>query len=1029
MKRIFKQLTSLLVAFIVSMTSIGFSDWLTPGSRNTSEAIQNNLKSDYATIKVHSIKEAGTSISTRYWKPKSVNVDTSKIVPNLDSSGKQVYEKYPADRYKYLWNTWDGDERPQYKDGNSLISEHDNNAGEEQFKSVTFDVTEWQSASSIDDYGVVWDCSVSGRSDRFRFACDEGNSLSGHSQKYEVGDIRQTAKKINEETIESGDKITINTYYQRTVVSNVGDKVYGQKKVSIVYVDYKVWYYYVNFEQIKVETTIEKNGSSVVEDLTENNIRCNIGSKISPVDIGIADYTQYGFFADVNETEFFDFTKPITEDTDIYIRYLANDTPNESLGLTNVMNGKTIMNLYDVFSGGSGDANSFNVAKDASYFVKSKSVFLGQTIIENNQTVNLTYQNSQVAIDSQIDGNITSSDAGIHKTSLDAWINESYDNTGFIGDNKRSINVILSGDLTVKGTLQVGAMIGASSEQIYSMIIGYYASLDLYGHDLIVDGGTLNALGIIKDSIGTGKIIVKNGGKILSTVTISDGIGGRNAALGLTKRQSPFSEYKFSYLRVPVEVHQGSSFVGYFKLYFSDFGIVNAQIPIISTNGLFSWANSSYSDENYVLYDYEVVDALATNDNSTINKQMYFQRNAFYFYADINQSGTYEYSGKLNYSSSDFDFTVNFARIDFPISVFFDLNVMSGYQLNVYSKMTFYPGSSLTAQPGSSINFKVLGNQTYSEMGATVAGMGVILPKETRYVVGSLFSHYDNCGIGRGSYSQSTFRKYIKTNNINIQGDITLDGSIDTSKGYYTFAGRMNFSKEALSVLKVNTNKIKTYDMKAEITSTFLYSKDYHGGMNDEYVTVGNYNVMPLVSNGIAYIIDPEHDLQGAFDFNSGLFSTTSSSYVLLTDNDMFEEGSSGSNQSSPIDRSITVTEISKKYTSRKIVELTNGNQYAYYRGLFVPLLKTVTENEISSLSQINVNLRKFMSNKDTKAATRDFTKYTKGSDGKYSSSTESVYYGGFYDDLYINWDSNTWNQYEFKGYTRKSGGDIYYTY
>lgn len=86
----------------------------------------------------------------------------------------------------------------------------------------------------------------------------------------------------------------------------------------------------MNFEQIKVDTTIEKNGSSVVEDLSENSIRCNVGSKISTIDIGITHYTQYGFFTDANETEFFDFTKPITENTDIYIRYIANDTLNES---------------------------------------------------------------------------------------------------------------------------------------------------------------------------------------------------------------------------------------------------------------------------------------------------------------------------------------------------------------------------------------------------------------------------------------------------------------------------------------------------------------------------------------------------------------------------------------------------------------------------------------------------------------------------------------------------------------------------
>lgn len=69
-----------------------------------------------------------------------------------------------------------------------------------------------------------------------------------------------------------------------------------------------------------VETTVTKGQTDSF--VSEKEFVVNKGNRVSPIDLGLTDYDNYGYFSDENESSFFDFSLPITENKDIYIRYV-----------------------------------------------------------------------------------------------------------------------------------------------------------------------------------------------------------------------------------------------------------------------------------------------------------------------------------------------------------------------------------------------------------------------------------------------------------------------------------------------------------------------------------------------------------------------------------------------------------------------------------------------------------------------------------------------------------------------------------
>ena len=227
-------------------------------------------------------------------------------------------------------------------------------------------------------------------------------------------------------------------------------------------------------------------------------------------------------------------------------------------------------------------------------------------------------------------------------------------------------------------------------------------------------------------------------------------------------------------------------------------------------------------------------------------------------------------------------------------------------------------------------------------------------------------------------------------NHIYIQGNISFDNTINVStyEGHYFISGKINLSKTAMNTLKENSSFVKTYDAKAELVSSFLYSGDYHGTEN-EYMIASSFNISPLISNGKAYLIDSNHDLSGTFDPDDGVFiANRLDAYILKMDLDLYEDGSSSSNQESKVDRTIEIQKLTSFDSDKKLVSISDTN-YLYFCGVFVPLQQAMPE-EISNGTIVKANIRKFMSNNSTGSYVRTMTKYTKGSNGSFDAGVNT---------------------------------------
>lgn len=795
---------------------------------------------------------------------------------------------------------------------------------------------------------------------------DSGNIVT-HGQKQAVGNVVTDPHQTSNENVTLEDGSIQNTIvYERETVYEIGDE-----RTSF---GYKRWWHKKQLERRTEIITISREAP--VDSTSDKTITVKSGSVISPFDLEIPNYTQYGFYTDQTYTKFFDFSTPITTDTSIYLKYVQTDTDlaDRINGLSN-----STLNVYDTFRGGS-DGN-YNAFDDPGYDDITKTVFLEQATINSGSTVNFTYENNLIYL-TPITGAVQSDDLEKHRNAADASIAVDYQGNTYIGDRNCYLRVKLLGDLTIRGNVVLGAKIGAHSyNDYYSMIIGGYTEIDLNGHNIIVDGGTFSAYGVVKDTIGTGEVLVTNGGSLIGTLTIGDGRGRDQTPFGYGKGQTPFSEYKFPYITAKIKVMNGSSLNGYLKLDVNNLGIANINFSIISTSktaSIFSWKDTVASD--YIIFDtyeitipnrYPVSDESAQASNNYY-KQMYYTRNKFDIYANLLLNKQIDLDASLELSGQSISLTIDMTRIDVPISPYFDIKLKSGYSIDLYSKMALYPGSSFITEKGTTLNFKYRGSVNFPEAGKSALGKELIIPSETRYIAGGMIAYsknlnfyngYTPVGFNKGIYAQGEYWNIIKPSNHIIEGNITFDDSITDR---YYISGPIDISNEGIASIKkyASISKLKTYDTKAELVNGFWFNADNASvSKTNEFAAI--FNTVPLISNYKAYIYDGVLAYDGVFDVDTGIFTKDSDlkKYFLKVDTDLYRDGSAGSNQSSPIDRDISIQEIST-VLNNKIIKDKNNEYYAFYGGIFVPVLDTVDDS--TTYTTIRINGRKFCSNKDS---------------------------------------------------------------
>lgn len=729
-------------------------------------------------------------------------------------------------------------------------------------------------------------------------------------------------------------------------------------------------YYKCTYTIALYEWTVETKKTTPIDN-SIYSIKVAKGNTISPIELNIPNYTNYGYYADQNFKSLFDFSKPINSNADIYLKYYQRSSL-----LTQFINEKTngTYSIYDSSRGGSN--GQFDVSSDFAYDSNAKFDSLNQATIASGLTINFTYLDNQLC--PSLDKDAVADDGGNLRDSKSNVALDYYDNQ-YVGNNNCAVMIRLNGDLTVKGTLKIGAKVGGLNAQShFSEIIGKYTQLDLNGHNLIIDGGKVECYGSILDRTGGGKVIVKNNGTIRGLLTVTDGRGGNQATYGYGKGQSPFDEYRFAYIEAPIIAYYGTTVEGYLRLDLGSLGISNIKANIIGSSGasVFSWGSKKTDDDRLEIVPYinkNLYPSSVSNPTyKSIYTKMYYYRYKYNFKANIILNSQIPLNAKVIIKKfvelGNVDVKIDWARIGVPIPSFFDFKLFDDYSMTLKAKMLLLPGSSFITSKNSNLIFDPGETITYSNIKPSNLLPDIVITGETKRNCGGLIAYntsfysfnYDgfnkmSCGLNDGLVD---FWNYAKPSNHMIMGKVIIEAMPDSNK--YLISGPISLSKQASQTI-ISSQYVKTYDIKGEQAGSIWFSGS---AMNSKasFNLITSFNVLPLISNGKAYIKDDSLNINGVFDEENGLFTAGNQTYFLWTPNDYLIGGSDKGNQKALTDYTVTPTLV-ESVIGNQIIK-ANGAYYLFYKGVFVPVLDAVSSG--TTYTTIKTNLRKFCSNNNS---------------------------------------------------------------
>lgn len=726
------------------------------------------------------------------------------------------------------------------------------------------------------------------------------------------------------------------------------------------------------------EWTVETKKTNPIDKSTYS-VKMAKGNTISPIELNIPGFMNYGYYADQSFKTLFDFSKPINSNIDIYLKYYQRNSL-----LTQFINEKTsgTYSIYDSSRGGS--KGQFDVSSDFTYDSNAGFDFLNQAMIVSGVTINFTYLDNQLC-PSPNEGAIADGDDANnnHRDSKSNIALDYYDNQ-YIGNNNCSVMIRLNGDLTVKGILNIGAKVGGvNSNTHFSEIIGQYGQLDLSGHNLIIDGGTVNCYGSILDRLGGGKVIVKNGGTIQGLMTVTDAKGGNQITYGYGKGQSPFDEYRLAYIEAPIVAYHGTTIKAYLKLDIGSLGISNIYANIIGPVGssVFSWGDKKTEDDCLEIVPYinkNLYPSSVSNPTyKSIYTKMYYYRYRYNFKANVILNSKIplnaEIKADVKVKVITKQFTIDWARIGVPIPSFFDIKLFDDYSLRLKAKLLLLPGSSIVTDKRSSLIFDAGEEISYGDLTIKESFLGVILVEvyikgEKTRNRGSLmaydrsFHSYNYDQFNRHGYGlnvEANYWKFTKSSNHMIMGNVTIENMPDNSYKYL-ISGPISMSKQAINKL-VTSSYVQTYDVKGTQSGSMWFSgshRTYEASAN----MITSFNALPLISNGKAYIKDNNLNIKGVFDDNTHLFTAGDQTYFLWTPNDYLIGGSNPENQNALTDYTVTPTFVNSVIANQIIK--ANDKYYIFYKGIFVPVLDNIASG--MTYTSVNASLRKFCSNNNS---------------------------------------------------------------
>lgn len=235
------------------------------------------------------------------------------------------------------------------------------------------------------------------------------------------------------------------------------------------------------------------------------------------------------------------------------------------------------------------------------------------------------------------------------------------------GKTYRTLTMNEGVTLTVKGTVNIGSVIGYPSQNYQGHTSGWHGKILNNGKIVVSNGGTLDCWGYI---IGEGVVTAESGGTIYEPFIVYDFAGGWNTVELYFADQSPFKQYAMLNIQTPLTINYGAILYAHCNLY-ADSKYNKTDANFVGEGGLYQLSPGASLTRTYDGSRY-----VASND-------------------DIGKT-TYTFNGgmKVNYMSlTVLGTTVNTSNVDFPIPYNHDF---------VFKNGTYYPGR-IKLMPGSSM--------------------------------------------------------------------------------------------------------------------------------------------------------------------------------------------------------------------------------------------------------------------------------------------------------------------------------------
>ncbi len=267
----------------------------------------------------------------------------------------------------------------------------------------------------------------------------------------------------------------------------------------------------------------------------------------------------------------------------------------------------------------------------------------------------------------------------------------------------------------------------------------------------VASGANLYVWGYI---IGSGSVVVKNGGTVYEDFQVTNWRGGTNTSnmVDNDNRVFPMSQYYIQNVEVPMTLEAGAVENGYMSVAISVIGIQSSAVPFVGPNGMFNITAGSIT-KDYI----ESEDRLEININGNLTMQ------------------SLSISMKLGLLGTK---TINSSKYELPVNSNITVRVNSGSNMTVTQNIAMLPGTQMYVADGANIT---LGNgiKLYLYDADEWVGKGYPQPQK------------DVCPLPYAPGKPAS----VAWHTADEDAYVYVEGTLDASNGYvYTTAGGANIT-------------------------------------------------------------------------------------------------------------------------------------------------------------------------------------------------------------------------------------------